>query len=59
MKHLQQSLIQVCALLLALPLLIASSIAQANDFPTASPEDVGVSSERLRRLSRHYAALYR
>ena len=51
MKNLQQSLIQVCALLLALPMLIVNSIAQANDFPTAAPEDVGVSSERLQRLS--------
>jgi len=37
--------------LLALPLLILSSIAQANDFPTAAPEEVGVSSDRLQRLS--------
>ena len=51
MKNLQQSLIQVCALLLALPMLIVNSIAQATDFPTAAPEDVGVSSERLQRLS--------
>jgi len=51
MKNLQQPLKQVCALLLAMPLLIASSIAQGNDFPTAAPEDVGVSSERLQRLS--------
>lgn len=51
MKNLQQSLIQVCALLLALPMLVVNSIAQANDFPTAAPEDVGVSSERLQRLS--------
>jgi hypothetical protein len=39
MKNLQQSLIQVCALLLALPMLIVNSIAQATDFPTAAPED--------------------
>ena len=51
MKHLQQSLKKICALLLALPLLTLGSIAQGNDFPTASPEDVGVSSERLQRLS--------
>jgi CubicO group peptidase (beta-lactamase class C family) len=51
MKNLQQFLKQVCALLLALPLLIASSIALGNDLPTAAPEDVGVSSERLQRLS--------
>ncbi|PCI76671.1 MAG: serine hydrolase [SAR86 cluster bacterium] len=51
MKNLQQSLNQIRVLFLALPLLIASSIAQGNDFPTAAPEDVGVSSERLQRLS--------
>jgi len=51
MKNLQQPLVQVCALLLALPMLIVNSIAQANDFPTAAPKDVGVSSERLQRLS--------
>ena len=51
MKHLQQSLKKICALLLALPLLTLCNIAQGNDFPTASPEDVGVSSERLQRLS--------
>ena len=32
-------------------MLIVNSIAQANDFPTAAPEEVGVSSERLQRLS--------
>ena len=51
MKNLQQFLIRVCALLLALPMLTVNSLAQANDFPTAAPEDVGVSSERLQRLS--------
>ena len=51
MKHLQQSLKKICALLLALPLLTLGSIAKGNDFPTASPEEVGVSSERLQRLS--------
>ena len=51
MKHLQQSLKKICALLLALLLLTLGSIAQGNDFPTASPEEVGVSSERLQRLS--------
>ena len=51
MKHLQQSLKKICASLIALPLLTLGSIAQGNDFPTASPEDVGVSSERLQRLS--------
>ena len=51
MKNLQQSLKQVCALLMALSVLIANSVAQGNDFPTAAPEDVGVSSERLQRLS--------
>lgn len=51
MKHLQQYLKKICALLLALPFLTFGSIAQGNDYPTASPEDVGVSSERLQRLS--------
>jgi CubicO group peptidase (beta-lactamase class C family) len=51
MKHHQQSIKQVCAILLALPMLIANGIAQGNDFPTAAPEDVGVSSERLERLT--------
>ena len=37
--------------LLALPLFMLSNIAQANDFPTAAPEEVGVSSDRLQRLS--------
>ena len=38
--------------LLVLPLFLLSSIAQANDFPTAAPEEVGVSSDRLQRLSK-------
>ena len=38
--------------LLVLPLFLLSSIAQANDFPTAAPEKVGVSSDRLQRLSK-------
>ena len=46
MKNLQQSLKQVCALLMALSVLIANSVAQGNDFPTAAPVQ-------------HYAALYR
>ena len=58
MKNLQQSLIQVCALLLALPMLVVNSIAQANDFPTAAPEDVGVSSERPQRLSSRTSAFH-
>ena len=37
--------------LLALPLIVLGSMAQANDFPTAAPEEVGVSSDRLQRLS--------
>jgi len=51
MKNLQFNLGQRCALLLTLPLLLASNFALGNDFPTAAPEDVGVSSERLQRLS--------
>ncbi len=51
MKNLQHLFNQAAAVVVALPLLLASAVVQANGFPTAAPEDVGVSSERLQRLS--------
>jgi len=50
MKHLKHA-IRLTTAALALPLLLASSLTHANGFPTAAPEDVGVSSERLQNLS--------
>ncbi|MEX0962422.1 MAG: serine hydrolase domain-containing protein [Pseudohongiellaceae bacterium] len=51
MKHLQHAIKQAIAVLISLPLLLLSTALQADGFPTATPEDVGVSSERLQRLS--------
>ena len=51
MKNLQHAYNRATALLVALPLLLASVVVHADGFPTAAPEDVGVSSERLQRLS--------
>lgn len=52
MKNLQHALRLSPAALLTLALLLPGSLAQANGFPTAAPEEVGVSSERLQRLSK-------
>ncbi len=51
MKNLQHAFKQATALVVALPVLLVSIAAHANGFPTAAPEEVGVSSERLQRLS--------
>lgn len=51
MKDFQHVFNQAAAVLLALAMLLASTLAQANGFPTATPEEVGVSSDRLQRLS--------
>lgn len=51
MKDFQHVLNKAAAVVLALPMLLASALAQANGFPTAAPEEVGVSSDRLQRLS--------
>jgi CubicO group peptidase (beta-lactamase class C family) len=51
MNFRQQSLKQALRTLCSISLIFTCTLAQADNFPTASPESVGVSSERLQRLS--------